>query len=68
MWLVGCPYPEKNGTKIAEYFFETLYPYENIMSNKKNFIDGQKRYQLSSTAKSAQMVRIWADLAVLLSW
>ena len=37
MWLVGCPYPEENGTKIAQYFFKTLYPYENVMSNKQNF-------------------------------
>ena len=28
----------------------------------------KKRCQLSSIAKSAQMVRIWADLAVLLGW
>ena len=64
----GLPLPIKNGTRIRVHFFENLYPYENIMSIKKKFIDGQKSYQLSSTAKSAQILTIWADLAVLLSW
>ena len=31
------PLPRKNGTKIRVHFFETLYPYENIMSIKKKF-------------------------------
>ena len=31
------PLPGKNGTKIRVHFFETLYPYENVKSNKKNF-------------------------------
>ena len=33
----GLPLPGKNGAKIRVHFFETLYPYENVKSNKKNF-------------------------------